>query len=128
MNGDFHPKLLHYLLRGVDASPAFSERQLSVYSKLLRVLLFSPLIPSRPAGWINTRVYAGVGRLISPQTIRMRGFGDFLNYRVQECYAGSISERQREKIRDAVMKDPERALQSESFAVHQLSERLIDGK
>jgi len=124
MNGRFHPRLLHYLLRGVDATPACSQRQLWIYSKLLRVLLFSPLTPSRPAGWINTRIFAGAGRLTSPQTIRMRGFGDFLNDRVEECHIDSMSQSQLDKIRDAVMKNPEKALRSETFAVELLSQQL----
>lgn len=125
MNGKFHPKMLHYLLRGADATSVVSSRHVSVYSKLLRVLIFSPLIPAKPGGWINTRVFAGAGRLVSPQTIRMVGFGEFLNSRVAEGFTKQMSEPQREKIRQTVMKDPRRALTSESFAVHRLSKRIL---
>jgi len=124
MNGSFPPRFLHYLLRSVDATPAFSQRQLWIYSKLLRVLLFSPLTPSRPAGWIHTRIFPGAGRLTSPQTIKMRGFGDFLTNRVEECNIDLMSQRQRDKIRDCVIKNPEKALQSETFVVELLNQRL----
>lgn len=125
MPADAHEKSLHYLLRSVDVTTAGDGHTLFVYAKALRSLIFSPLVPASPHGWINTRIHAGNGRLVSPQKIAMRGFGGFLSSRVEGCFAHSMSEKQRAKINEAVLRNPERALSSESYKVHQATRRLI---
>jgi hypothetical protein len=121
-----HDKTLHYMLRAVDASTGGNGRTLFVYSKALRSLMFSPIVPASPTGWTNTRVHAGEGKLVSPQTLGMVGFGDFLNSRVHEAFQQPLSERQQARIRDAILRDPQRALTSESFKVHEATKRLTD--
>jgi hypothetical protein len=120
-----HPKFLHYCLRGIDATEAVSRRTVAVYVKLLRSFIYSPVIPKSPAGWKNTRIHAGQGRLINPQTIAMRGFSEFLDSRVHEVHAKPISEAQSAKIADAMMKNPERVAMSESLKVELASRRLL---
>jgi hypothetical protein len=120
-----HPKFLHYLLRAIDATEAVNSRTIAVYSKLMRAFFYSPIIPSSPAGWTNTRIHAGDGRLVSPQKIAMRGFSDLLNSRVEEVFAKPLSEAQNEKIKEAALKSPERVIASESLEVELASRRLI---
>lgn len=126
--GKFHPKSFHYFVRAIDASPGVGERVLFVYSKLMRVLIFSPLSPVRPVGWTNTRIFNGRGRLSSPQRIAMPGFGEFLNSRIADIFARPLSERQRQKLKEAMLANPERALASESFKVEELTRRLLKGR
>jgi hypothetical protein len=121
---EWHKKSLHYLLRAIDATTAGSGRTLFVYTKALRSLIFSPIVPASPAGWINTRVHPGHGRLVSPQKIAMRGFADFLNSRVVEGFAQPLSVRQQSKIDEAILNNPRRALSSESYKVHKATKRL----
>lgn len=82
---DAHPKLLHYLLRSIDATPVVGKRTMAVYVKLVRAMFYSPLVPASLKGWKNTRIHSGSARLIGPQTISMPGYWDFLNSRVQEA-------------------------------------------
>lgn len=120
-----HEKTLHYLLRAIDAGIGSGKRTLFVYTKALRSLVFSPIVPGSPAGWTNTRVHAGTGRLVSPQKIAMPGFGDFLMSRVGEAFEQPLSEKQRARIAETMLQQPGKALQSESYKVHQATKRLI---
>jgi hypothetical protein len=125
MPADLHEKILHYMLRAVDATTGANRRILFVYIKALRSLVFSPILPASPSGWANTRVHVGQGKLVSPQKIAMSGFGDFLNSQAEEAFAQSLSDNQKAKIGEVMMRDPERALTSESYKVHQASKLLI---
>jgi hypothetical protein len=125
MPASSHERMVHYLLRGIDAGTAGDSHTLFVYTKPLRSLIFSPVIPASPKGWIGTRVHSGAGSLGSRQRIEMPGFLDFLNSRVAECHAKPLSDNQRRKIGDAIVRQPERALTSESYRVHQASKQLM---
>jgi hypothetical protein len=125
---DSHEKSLYYLLRAIDGTPGFGERTLFVYSKCLRSLIFSPLVPASPSGWSNTRVHASGGRLISPQKIAMAGFLEFLNSRIDMTFAESLSGKQKSKIAQTMLRAADKALQSESYKIHLASKRLIPRK
>jgi hypothetical protein len=125
---DSHEKTLHYMLRSIDAAAAAGNRVLFIYTKALRSLVFSPILPARPSGWVNTRVHAGQGKLLSPQKIAMAGFGGFLNSRIEDAFGQPISEKQMGKIGDAMMRNRERALSSESHGVHRASKQLLGGR
>jgi hypothetical protein len=120
-----HEKILHYMLRAVDATVGANSRGFFVYTKALRSLVFSPVLPASPSGWVNTRVHVGRGRLVSPQKIAMAGFSDFLNSRTGLAFAQPLSDKQRAKIGEAMLRNPERAITSESHKVHEASKRLI---
>lgn len=120
-----HPKILHYLLRCIDATPVVGKRTMAVYVKLMRAMFYSPIAPASPRGWMNTRIHNGHARLTAPQRIDMPGFGDFLNSRVQEAFAKPLSQNQIDKIKQAMLKNPERALSSESYRVHLATRRLV---
>jgi hypothetical protein len=51
-----------------------------------------------------------------------------LNSRVIEGHAKPLSDNQRRTISDAIIRQPERALMSESYKVHQASKRLIGAR
>jgi hypothetical protein len=121
-----HEKMLHYLLRGIDACTGGDSRTLFVYTKPLRLLVFSPVIPTSVKGWINTRVHSGVGKLISPQQIEMPGFLDFLNSRVKDGHAKQVSDIQARRIREAIIRQPKRALASESYRVHEAAKQFTN--
>lgn len=123
---DLHPKFLHYLLRSIDATEAVSARTLAVYVKMLRLFFYAPITPAFPSGWKNTRIHPGNARLISPQVVAMRGFFDLLKSRAEEALARPVSAAQADKIRQAMLKDPQRVLNSESMKVQLASEYLIE--
>ncbi len=123
-----HPKSLDYIYRAVDATSGFSKRGLFIYTKALRSMLFSPIVPSSPRGWMNTRVHAGCGRMVSPQKISMPGFGEFINSRIAACFGHSLSRKQLVKIGEVIFSNPDRALASESYKVHVAGRGLINKK
>ncbi len=125
MPDGLHEKILHYMLRSVDATVASNSRSLFTYTKALRSLVISPIVPASPKGLVNTRVHAGRGRLISPQKIAMRGLGGFLDSRAKECFAQELSDKQKARIEEAILRDPQRSLSSESYKVHKATKRLV---
>lgn len=120
-----HDRFLHYFLRGMDATEVVGTRTVAVYVKLLRALFYAPIIPASPSGWGNTRIHAGHGRIVSPQTLAMRGFLDFVNGRVAEVHAKPLSDAQSAKIAEVMKKDPRRVAESESLKVELASRRLL---
>lgn len=128
ITGDVHQKTLHYLLRGIDGSVIVFARSIGVYTKLLRTMFYSPLVPESPSGWKNTRIHAGPGRIVSPQSVAMPGLWDYIQARIEAMHSTPLSETQRKKISDAMLQNPERAISSESFKVHQATRRLLGEK
>jgi len=120
-----HKKFLHYAYRSIDATVALSKDNLFIYTKPLRSLVFSPIVPASPSGWVNTRVHAGHGKLASPQKIAMPGFLDFINSRAEEVFREPLSEKQMGKIGELMTRNPERTLPSESHKVHQATKQLL---
>jgi len=120
-----HAGSLDYIYRAIDATTAVGKRSFFVYTKALRSLIISPVLPSFPSGLTNTRVHAGHGRLVSPQKIAMPGFGGFLNSRIEQIVDRQLSEKQKAKIEKTLLLNPDKALASESFKVHLARERLI---
>jgi hypothetical protein len=114
---DSHPKSLHYLLRAVDMTPMFSQRSLASYVKLIRSLFFTPIIPNKAHGWKNTRIHQEGGKLINPQIVTNARFGSFLTSRVEGAFKTPLSEKQADRIDDAMRRNPSRVLQSESIEV-----------
>jgi hypothetical protein len=125
MPPDSHEKSLHYMLRTIDAGAAAGSSVLFIYTKALRSLVFSPILPASPSGWVNTRVHAGRGRLISPQRIAKAEFGGFLNSRVEDAFRQPISEKQMGKIGEAMMRNPERTMSSESHKVRRANAEIL---
>lgn len=128
VTGDVHQKTLYYLLRGIDGAEIVFSRSIGVYTKLLRTMFYSPLVPGSPSGWKSTRIHAGPGRIVSPQIVAMPGLWDYIQARIQAMYSIPLSETQRKKIADAMLKNPERAISSESYMVHQATRRLLGEK
>jgi len=112
-----HEKFLDYVLRGIDGTPIVSSTSVAVYVKLIRCIFYSPIVPKIAKGWGKTRIYAGPGRILSPQALAMPGFLDFMNLRATEAFARPISDNQNQKIAETMKADPDRTIASESFRV-----------
>jgi hypothetical protein len=125
MPKDVHRQTLNYLLRGIDATEFVTGRSIGIYAKVLRSMFYSPIVPASPTGWKNTRIHSGLGRLTSPQVLAMPGFMEFVEARLDEVHSNKMSEAQRRKVSETMLKNPERALASESFKVHQATVRLL---
>ena len=53
--------------------------------------------------------------MVTTQKLTVSGFGGFLQSRVEDGFRDELSERQLERIREAIRKNPRRALESESL-------------
>ncbi len=121
-----HPKTAQYMLRGVDATELIGKRTFAVYVKLVRAIFYSPIVPASPTGLHKTRIYAGPGRMLTPQRLKVPLFGGFLQSRVEDGFRDELSEPQLERIREAIRKNPRRALESESLRVNHEAHDLWD--
>lgn len=122
---DLHPQTFNYLLRGIDATEFVTDKSVGVYAKMLRSIFYSPIVPLSATGWNNTRIHAGPGRLISPQRLNMPEFVGFIQARIVELHTKQMSENQRRKVSEAMLRDPEHTVNSESFRIHQATRRLL---
>jgi hypothetical protein len=126
---DSHPKSLHYYLRAVDATVLDGRNNLGVYCKLLRSIFYSPIVPAKPSGWSGTQIYAGGGTLIlSHQSLTSSQFGGFLQSRVRLGFNQSLSEKAIAQITKSIKKNPQRAAESETFTVHEVSKELWEAE
>ena len=113
-----------YLLRGVDATVVSSSQNVFVYTKLPGLIFWSGVKPAKPEGWEGTLV-SRKGVIGTNQEVSQAGFGDFLVDRVHQGSKlfNKISSRQRERIGQALLENPERSIKSRTFETY-LAERL----
>jgi hypothetical protein len=64
--------------------------------------------------------------MLTPQRLKVSGFGGFLQSRVEGGFRDELSEQQLERIREAIRKNPRRALESESLRVNHETDDLWD--
>jgi len=118
VHGAALPDKIHwYLLRSVDATIAFGSRTVFIYFLLPGLVFWSCVRPPEQAGWKGTRILEQ--GTIAPPQIAPSEFGDFLINRAQEAIerVGQMSDIQRAKIADTMLKGPARSIRSRSFEV-----------
>ena len=130
---DLPDKINWYLLRSVDATIASGSQSVFIYFLLPGLVFWSCVRPLEQEGWQGTRIL-GRGTIAPPQ-VAPSEFGDFLLNRAQVALerVGQISDIQRTKIADNMLKDPARTLASQSWEMLQfehLRKRMLkqDGK
>lgn len=123
------PKGFHSsMLRATDSTIASSEEAVFVYSNLCGMIILSAIAPRNRPQWRGTRVFKE-GVISSPQHIGDGGFLNFLLDRANEIYKRKkISERQHEKIAEAMQKNPERLLSSESIKAIRADAQVVKAK
>ena len=116
---DLPDKINWYLLRSFDATIVSSSRSVFIYYLLPRLVFWSCIEPSEQEGWKGTRILER--GTIAPPQVAPSEFGDFLLNRVQVALerVGQISDIQRTKIADNMLKDPARTLASRSWEMLQ---------
>lgn len=111
-------KALHYMLRAVDITLYHGTLGFGIYAKLIRSAFFIPINPSDIKRMANTRIHIGGGTIVSPQAIDNVSIAGLIRSQMIEAFKVSPSETQLAKMEDALLKNPERAMASETFRVH----------
>jgi hypothetical protein len=105
-----------YVDRGLDATPIHGTRSTAVYFKLPSLLLFSCIQPPSDPQLSDSEVSAR-GEIGPPQELGP-DWGTFLINRAEKVTNRVVSESEQEKIKQRMLKDPEEAVESESFKAH----------
>lgn len=120
VDGGHVPEGFHwYTLQGVDGTLPANTSEVYAYVKLPAIVFFAGINPRRPAGFKNTRILPSGTIKASNQEVRNRVFGEFLVNRAQEVrkLTRVTSARQQSIIRETALRNPERALNSQSYKV-----------
>jgi hypothetical protein len=95
--------------------------QLAIFRRsrqlLTRSQFFTPIRPTKAHKWKNTRIHQGGGKPTNPQIVTNARCGSFLTSRIEDAFKETISEKQADRIDDAMRQNPFRALGSESIRV-----------
>jgi len=109
-------KTNNYLLRAIDGTPVYSPKNVAMYSKLGPIAFFSTILPSSLANSNDSKVTLK-GTLKTAQHLKNERINSFsFIKRPNEVFSNyKISDKQSEKIKKDIIKDPDRAAHSMSF-------------
>ena len=116
-----------YLLRSVDMDIACNPRSAFVYAKMCRLLVVGFIKTPDTSEWVGTRVDYDKGT-IQPRHYHVPGlFGQYLMDRAKKMQAlqDSISDKQKNKIGEAIATNPDKVANSESFRAMECDVRLF---
>lgn len=108
----------YYSDRGIDATVVTRGDELHIYFKFPQIVFISCLSPPTIDGLEGTKVDIS-GSLEVPQKILNQNWGSFLLERARITSNRRASEEEQEKIKERLLKNPEEAIESESFKTHQ---------
>jgi hypothetical protein len=123
-----------YLARSIHGEPICTKSGvLAIHAKLARVMSVAFVTPRDriKEEWIGTQV-GDEGILTVPQEIRSTGLGPYLNERALEMEEASkrMPEREKNRISNAMLANPRRALASDTYRTHvretEFNERLAE--
>jgi hypothetical protein len=110
-----------YVMRHVDSVTVYSEKKnvLYAYAKLPQMFFWSGIQPANPTGFKRT-VIKRKGTISHSQTVKNSDFTGFIAGRVREYRArmDTMSDKQRDKISQLALADPEKTINSGSFEAH----------
>jgi hypothetical protein len=119
--------LMWYILRAVDATTIMSDKTnfLYGYSKLPQMFFYSGINPQKPEGLLGT-IIKKQGTIGLDQTIKNKHFVHFIQNRVRESRAlmATMSDKQRQSIREKVLANPERTMNSKSHEAFLVEEEF----
>ncbi|MGN5650767.1 hypothetical protein [Bacillus sp. Brlt_9] len=113
-----------YLLRSIDCQVITNNvNNLSIYSKLPGILIWSQLYPEKIEGWPET-IISDKGILSIPQECNVDRLWELIGSLINESRMGQISEAQLEKIIKSSTKNKEKTKNSRSYAALLADENL----
>ncbi len=118
--------LSSYLLRAPDGTPVYSRARTAVYVKLPGMFLWASIAPPDPGGWKGTKIGRRGTLQSRNQSIKEPGVGEFLKHRVETVHKkmGELSPKQKRRIEDTVLRNPERAAVSRTIGALLDDERI----
>lgn len=106
-----------YLLRAIDAEIVNTSTEVFVYTKLPGLIFWSFVKPAHTQGLEGTRIYPR-GIIATYQKVASLELGNFLKDRAKHAdLRVSMSPKQRQKLANAFLKDPQHTRSSHSFEV-----------
>ena len=106
-----------YLLRAIDAEIAYTSKEVFIYTKLPGLIFWSFVEPAHTEGLEGTCIYPR-GIIATSQKLTRVELGNFLMDRAKHAdLRVSMSPKQRQKLANAFLKDPEHTRSSHSFEV-----------
>jgi len=118
VEGQNPPKFEWYALRAADSDLAGSQERVFAFTKFPWMIFVSSIIPTILQGWEGTMVKEK-GKISTPQTIQDPEFWDFVASRaafIEGAPSQPLNEGTQKRILKAMAKDPQRFLESDSFA------------
>lgn len=120
--GNISPFINRYIVSTLDMAIPYSERSVTVYTKMGKILLFGIVQKYGSNRWKGTKVHVNSGSIMIPCTyvIPEEVLG-FINERANKAASvlASISDRQRKTVRNAIIQDIDRFADSDIFLAMQ---------
>jgi hypothetical protein len=119
--GKLPANINRYVLRTVEIDIVRNADTVFTFSKIGKLIILGFIDVAFPNQWVGTKVHVREG-MIGPGTYSVpRQFRDYLFERTERMAAvhSKISDTQREKISETMMRDLDRLAQSESFKAMQ---------
>jgi hypothetical protein len=117
LEGQIPPKFEWYALRAADSDLAGNSDRVFAFTKFPWMIFVSSIIPANLQGWEGTMLKEK-SRISTPQTIQDPEFWDFLASRaafIEGVPSEPSHEGTQKRVLKAMVKDPQRFLESDSF-------------
>ena len=103
-------------MRAIDTDVVCNSTNVFVYAKIARLVIVACLQNSEPEHWVRTRIERTNSSLQSNFVVP-GDIGEFLIHKANEFHSllDTMSKPQMEKLADAMMKDPNKTANSDSF-------------
>ena len=105
-----------YTMRGVESALVTGSKRIFAYTKLPGMVIATGIDRARMYGWQGT-LLADKGTLSAPQVVDDPLFGGYLYQQAIESLKGTMPEWRKEAITKAILKNPNRLLNSKTLEV-----------
>jgi hypothetical protein len=119
--GKLPANINRYVLRAVEMDIVRSPDTVFTFSKIGKLIVLGFIDVAFPNQWVGTKVHVREGTIGPGDYTVPRPFGDYILERTERLAAvhSKISDTQRERISETMMRDLDRLSQSESFKAMQ---------
>lgn len=124
------PFMNRYIMLTADMAILYSDRSVTVYTKMANILLFGLVQKYAANRWKGTKLHVNSGSMMSPGTyVIPTEVLEFINERADKAAGllASLSDKQRSKIRNAIIQDIDVFADSDAFLAMQ-HDLLCSGK
>lgn len=111
-----------YIMHALDMAILYSDRSVTIYTKMGNILLFGLVQKYAANRWKGTKLYVNSGSIMIPSTyVIPTEVLEFINERANKAASllASLSDKQRKTIRNAIIQDIDRIADSDVFLAMQ---------